>query len=247
MYTLANFFRLDLFLFIFVFVIYLHNISIGVYGGDSGDFISTIATLGVPHPSGFPLYMILGILFSKLSVFPEIARNIGILSAFFSALSVVFIYHTSRLLTGNKIISLISALLVAFYYVFWLYAEIVEVFALNNFFITLLIYLGVRFYLYAEKKVLYILALSCGLALSNHEIIIAVFPSVTILVISNLYKKYLRLRTVSICLLLFFIGLLPYLYIPLVAMTDPIINTGHATTLENFIHVVLRKDYGWEC
>jgi hypothetical protein len=28
-------------------------------------------------------------------------------------------------------------------------------------------------------------------------------------------------------------------------MTDPIINTGHAYNLENFIHVILRKDYGW--
>ena len=39
-----------LILFLFTFAIYVHNLSAGVYGGDSGDFLSAIAVKGVPHP-----------------------------------------------------------------------------------------------------------------------------------------------------------------------------------------------------
>jgi len=31
-----------------------------IYVGDSGELVTAVATLGIPHPSGYPLYVLLG-------------------------------------------------------------------------------------------------------------------------------------------------------------------------------------------
>lgn len=69
---------LPLILFILTFIIYLHNLSASIYGGDSGDFLSAIAVRGVPHPSGYPLYMLLGIVASWLPIPQTLAWKVDL-------------------------------------------------------------------------------------------------------------------------------------------------------------------------
>src|SRR3972149_8231588 len=73
-------------------VIYIKNLSPSVYAGDSGDLISAIITRGVPHPSGYPLYTILGIIFSNIPFDIPIAWKIGLLSSILSSLSAVIAF-----------------------------------------------------------------------------------------------------------------------------------------------------------
>ena len=121
------------FLFFTTFIVYLHNNSSSVYGGDVGDFLSAIAVKGIPHPSGYPLFTMLGILFSYIPLDQPLAWKVGLISVIFSSLSVVLIYLIITELTGNKLLAVISSLILAFFYPFWLYAELAEVFVLNNF------------------------------------------------------------------------------------------------------------------
>jgi len=125
-------------LFLAVLFIYIHNLSPSVYGGDSGDFLAASLSRGVAHPSGYPLYTILGILTTSLALPLTYAYKFGIVSAVFAALSVVLVYLIGWELVKSRVIALISALTLAFIFPFWLYAEIVEVISLNSFFILLL-------------------------------------------------------------------------------------------------------------
>jgi tetratricopeptide (TPR) repeat protein len=57
---------------------------------DSGELILASAKLGVAHPPGFPLYTVLGHLFSKLPL-GTVAAKISFMSAFFAALTGAFL------------------------------------------------------------------------------------------------------------------------------------------------------------
>ncbi|MEW6732902.1 MAG: DUF2723 domain-containing protein, partial [Acidobacteriota bacterium] len=57
---------------------------------DSGELILTCTGLGVAHPPGFPLYTLLGNLFTKLP-FGSVAARVSFMSALFAALTAVFL------------------------------------------------------------------------------------------------------------------------------------------------------------
>ncbi|MBI2030990.1 MAG: DUF2723 domain-containing protein [Candidatus Levybacteria bacterium] len=232
-------------IFIFTFFIYLHNLSRFVYGGDVGDLLLAVGVKGVAHPSGYPLFTLLGIIFTFLPINQPLAYKVGLISVLFSSASVVLLYLISFHLTKNKILSIVSSLILAFSYIFWLYAEVAEVFALAAFLFLLLSYLGLKYY---EKKIniyLYLLSFSIGLSLSHHLMILAIFPSLIILTIGSNWKKIFDFKTLLKCIALFLLGLLPYLYIPVAASHFPSYSWGNVTNLKNFIQLITRADYAW--
>src|SRR4030042_2709315 len=77
-------------IFLLTFIIYVKNLSPTVFGGDSGDFLTAILTNGVPHPSGYPLYTMIGILFNNFPLGHTSAWRVGLSSALFASLTVVF-------------------------------------------------------------------------------------------------------------------------------------------------------------
>jgi hypothetical protein len=42
-----------------VFVVYALGACRTIYVGDSGELVTAVAVLGIPHPSGYPLYVLL--------------------------------------------------------------------------------------------------------------------------------------------------------------------------------------------
>lgn len=233
------------FLFFFSFFVYLHNISFSVFGGDVGDLASAIAVRGVAHPSGYPLFTMLGILFSYLPFQESLAWKIGFMNTIFSSVSIVLFYIISLRLTKKHFISFISSLALAFFYIFWLYGEIGEVFALVNLFVFLLLLLSILYYQTKRPVYLCLLSFFYGLSLSHHEILIALLPGLFILIARNI-KLFMRWNVLLAMILLFFLGVTPYLYIPLAAFTHPVVNWDNPVNLHNFFQLVLRLDYGWK-
>jgi hypothetical protein len=233
------------FLFFLSLVIYIHNLSIGSFGADVGDFLAASAARGIPHPSGYPLFTLLGIVFSFLPIPFNLAFKVSLVSAISSSFSVVLIYAISLMLTKNKIVSFITALLLAFVYPFWLYAEVAEAFALAYFFVLLLIYLTLKFRETKKLSFFYLLFLSFGLSLSNHQVVILLLPSILILIISASPRIFFNIKRNFICLGLFTMGLLPYLYLPIASYFNPPFYWNHPVILSDFLKLILRQDYGW--
>ncbi len=234
---------LPLFLFVIVVSLYIHHLSPSVYGGDVGDLVSAITVIGVPHPPGYPLYTLLGILFNTLPFNEPPAWKIGLISALSAAAAVVVVYLIVTLLLKNKVLGVMTALTLGFYYLFWLYAEVAELFALNYLISLILIFLGVLYYTYKKRLYLYLLSLFLGLTLTHHHFSILLFPSIGIIVLATDWRIIKKPKLLLKCFLLFVVGLLPYLYVPLAASGNPPINWNNASTFNNFLHLVLRKDY----
>lgn len=73
-------------IFLFSFALYLFTLAPTVTLVDSGELILAARTLGVPHPPGFPLYIVIAHLFSLLPI-GNIATRIHLVSALFAALA----------------------------------------------------------------------------------------------------------------------------------------------------------------
>ncbi len=243
---LINIFLISV-IFFATFFVYVHNLSRGVYGGDAGDFLSAIAVRGIPHPSGYPLFTLLGILASYLPIHQTFAFKVSLISAFATTLAVVSIYcFISKLL--NKLLAIIASLSYAFVFPIWLSAEYSEVFALHYFLLILQFSCGYLLYKKNKPIYLYALALSVGLAFSNNLLSLLLTPALLFFI----YKAYKNSganvfngKNISLAFLFFLLGLSPYLYIPIVASNNPPVNSMGTPSLENFITLVTRANYGW--
>ncbi len=230
--------------------IYLFNQANTIYGGDAGDLVSAIAVFGIPHPPGYPLYTFLGILVNKLIPFGTLAWKIGFLSSIPAVLTAVFLYDLLILQTISFLPAVIATLVFAFVYPIWLYAEIPEVFSLNNFFLVLLLWTFWNFQRIGKNKYLYIGAFVVGLSLSHHHIIVFLFPAVFYLLFPldfarGRHKRKIITRTAVFKSLFFLsIGFVPYLYPLFVAISNPAVNWQGPSNLTNFINLVTRAGYG---
>lgn len=231
-------------LFSLTFFLYLHNLSPSVYGGDVGDFLAAIAVRGVAHPPGYPLFTVLGILFSLLPLKVTLAYKVGLISVLSSSFAVVLVYLIIKKISNSVLISLLTALTIAFTYVFWLYAEVGEVFALNIFLCLFLFYIVLLYVESKKAKYLYLLSFLTGLAFTNHHTFVLLAPSVLFLLLSAKFWRDLKPKMILKMILFFLLGFSFYLYVPFAAFHDPVVNWDNARDLRGFIHLFLRKDYG---
>src|SRR5262249_42216129 len=122
-------------------MVYVRTLAPGLPTGDSGDLITAAWVFGVPHPPGYPLYMLLAHLFGQLP-FGSPALRINLFSAVLDAATVgLTTFCLYRLLTprvGPIIVwqaalgAAVGGLLLAFSTAFWTYSLVAEVFPLNS-------------------------------------------------------------------------------------------------------------------
>ena len=77
------------------FVIYFLTMAPTTSFWDCGEFIATSVIMGVPHPPGTPLYLLLGNFFSQIPLFDDIGARVNFISVLVSALAVMFTYLIS--------------------------------------------------------------------------------------------------------------------------------------------------------
>ena len=74
------------------FMVYFLTMAPTVSYWDCGEFIATSYILGVPHPPGSPLYLLLGRIFSMIPTNPDIAFRVNIISPIVSAVACMLLY-----------------------------------------------------------------------------------------------------------------------------------------------------------
>ena len=252
------------------FGVYLRTLAPSVPTGDSGELIAVAWILGIPHPPGYPLFTMLGHLFTYLP-FGSPALRVNLMSAVFHAATVgVVSLSIYRLIGfdprdrtrqrgiswGALTAAAIGGLALAFSAAFWAYAIVAEVFALNSFFGALILFILLEWERRPERlPLLWAFGLTSGLASANHHTIVLMAPACVVLLVSGTRKLLTDPAAVSTTPLqlmrhgaiaagLFLVGLLPYLYLPLAAAGDPALNWGDPRTLQAFFQLFLRADYG---
>jgi hypothetical protein len=177
------------FVFLASFLVYFSTMAPTVSFWDCGEFIATSYRLGVPHPPGAPLFLILGRFFSFLPIPGDIAYRMNMISVITSALAIMLLYliivqfvrhwrgHIKSV--EDKIIAfgggVIGALVFAFTDSHWFNAVEAEVYAVSTLSTALVVWLVLHWAERADEAgseryiliIAYVLGLSTGVHLLN--------------------------------------------------------------------------------
>jgi 4-amino-4-deoxy-L-arabinose transferase-like glycosyltransferase len=184
-----------------------------VYGLDSAELTTGAYTLGIVHPPGSPLFLLLGHLFTYLP-FGDIGYRVNLLSACAAALTVFFLYRLLWTLTGQRLIAITASWFFAFTYYFWTSALAAELYSLQACFIALLLLLLVKWIQQKQTKVLYTLAFLFGIGLGNHLSLILLAPGIIWIVLSH-RSQIKSIWTVLASVGFVCLGSSIYLYLPI--------------------------------
>jgi len=209
--------------FLIVLLIYLYSVAPTVSFWDCGEFLACSYILGVPHPPGTPLFVLLGRVFSLIPFSKEIALRINLISVFAGALSSAFGYLLIvKLLSMWKgvkehrfiphIAGVAGAFLMASAFSFWDNSVEAEVYTTSTLIVFVLIWVGMLWRERVEKGIgdsrlvlfiLYMVFLSAGIHLTP----VLVLPALLAFIWVVDREALLQLRIIEF-MALFFIMLL---------------------------------------
>lgn len=227
-----------------VFAVYLRTLCPTLYWGDCGELALTAATLGIPHPTGYPLYCLLGHVWTLLLPFGSVVWRLNVLSAVFAALAVACLYGAGRACRLPRPLALTVGGLLAFSSTFWQQALITETYTLAALFTCLLLFLAARWDAGGHRPGdLRLLALAYGFTLTSHQTNTLFLPGFLLFILWSA-PRLRRLAEASVrreWLGALGIGVLPlltYAYLPLRARAHPAYNWGDPETLYAFYYQV---------
>jgi dolichyl-phosphate-mannose-protein mannosyltransferase len=225
-------------------ILYLLTAARDIVVGDTPEFIAVAFTLGVAHPSGYPVTTILGHLFSLLPLDP-LPFRVNLLAVVSGAATIGLVYLAGLRLGASQAAAAAGAVVLAFSPLFWSWSLVAEAFPLNNLFAAALILLLIRWQLMPEDgRPLIIAAFVGGLALANHLTFILLGPAILFLLWRQRRSLLARPRGVAACVAATLLGLLPYAYLPWAAGGAPMLNWGGISSASDLLGHVLRQSYG---
>lgn len=224
--------------------VYLRTLCPTLYWGDCGELATVVATLGIPHPTGYPLYCLLGKAWTLLLPVGSLVWRLNVLSAVFGALAVACCYGFARAAALPRPLALTAGGLLAFSSTFWQQALITETYTLAAFFTCLLLFLAARWRARGCRPGdLRLLALAYGFALTSHQTNTLFLPGFVAFVLWSApalrrWKDRAVRKEWARAFALGALPLLTYLYLPLRARTHPAYNWGDPETLHSFYYHV---------
>jgi hypothetical protein len=225
------------------------RLSYANFGGDGGDFLAAILTRGIPHPTGYPTYTLVGILFQFIPLSTPVFRG-ALESAIPAALAAGLLTGWVGYVTAAKSAPpLIGAVMAGSAWgvapLLYSQAVIVEVHGLQSLIIVLALW-WITLNLWVDrahnKKWVLLLSFLVGLGIGNH-VTIALMAPVALIVLINLTRHSASWKFILAEILLVMAGMLVYIYLPLRAQTYPAINWGNPQTWAGFWWVVSGNPY----
>ena len=162
--------------------------------------------LGIAHPTGFPLYTILGYLFSHIVAFESVAFRLNIFSALCVSAACVTLFLTAREFSVPKLCALAGALWFAVTNVVWSHASRADVHDLGLALCAISVLFWIRWGKDGNDRNFLYATLALGLALATHPVAVWLIPGAAFACIVKRPDRATFLRGVSIaaaCLLLY--------------------------------------------
>ncbi|MEW6556709.1 MAG: DUF2723 domain-containing protein [Elusimicrobiota bacterium] len=264
------------FLILTIFGIFTYTAfpSVAVYR-DAGEMASVCYTFGIAHPPGYPLYVLLGKIFTVIIPFGNIAYRINLMSTFFGALTCSIVYlivrdkgtwdsetegrRDAKNSVHLSLCASVVALSLAFSKIFWSVSLVAEMYTVNTFFITIIIYTMTKIrdtsYLLSHISYLNLSAFLFGLAMGNRIDIVLIAPGILYLIIRDggtrdrgTEKRRDAKNSVplSLCasVAAFLLGFSIYLFLPVRSKTQPVLDWNKPDNVQALVNTITRKTHG---
>jgi len=240
-------------------VAYLFCANPSFFWLDSSELVAASWSLGVAHPPGHPLAVLIGRLFCYLP-FGTIAFRVTLASAFLAALSSGLVAALTQewlkdLHKGEQgwpprpwlssLAAMVAGLTAGLSYTVFFQAVRAEVYALNVALIAACALLVLRWRARRDARFILSAAFIAGLGLCNHHLLLllAALPALVFVIIVAKKRQLLGKRGWVILLSFVLLGLAPFAHLPLRAQNHPQVNWGAPTTVERFAWVVSARAF----
>ena len=240
-----------------VFLIYLLTLAPSTAMWDTSEYIAAAYVVGLPHPPGNPLFVLLGRVFALLPIAPNVAMRINILAAVTSAATAaMWFLVTERVLVSwlesrwQRIVGgVLGALVGATAFTVWNQSVVNEkVYTISLFGLAVISWLTVRWSDDPEgpkaDRILVVIAYLLGLGYTNHMMGMLAAPAVAVAVLIRRPDTLLRWRLLLACGAVMFLGMTVFATQPIRAGFFPAINEGEPTTWDSFWYNFNRGQYG---
>jgi hypothetical protein len=227
-----------------VFALYVVTLAPTTAFWDTSEYIATAHILGIPHPPGNPLFVLLAHTWSWLltPLGLSVAVRVNLFAAATSAAASAFLFLVAhrvlrpvlgdggRALAGAAVATLVGATA----YTVWNQSNVNEkVYTLSVLIIAAVSWLGVRWRDRwrepgSERLLLWALFLMV-IGSTNHLMSVLPLPALGVLVLVTAPLTVLRWRFLVRALPLVIVGLSVYFFLPVRAAQHPVINEGGAT------------------
>ena len=132
-------FPVDFIVFVLGLGLYVRTLAPTVLPSNSGEFQFVADILGIAHPPGYPLYTMLGKLFTLIPV-GDVAYRVNLMSAVFAALTLALVSRTVRRVTDSALGGVVGALALGASTTFWAQATTANTRSLTAFFAALMLF-----------------------------------------------------------------------------------------------------------
>lgn len=196
---------LGAFVLLFTFIIYRLTVAPTLSYWDCGEFIACSYILGIPHPPGSPVYIVLGRLFSVIPMAADICFRINMMSVISSAVACLFgylslvriiryWYHDSEFTGWRRAIAymggIIGSLFMAFSATYWANAVEAEAYGLSMMLMTIILWLILKYFENRDtEKGAKIIILVCFLAMLGVGVHLSTFLILPVAAIFFVLKK----------------------------------------------------------
>ncbi|MBU5612575.1 glycosyltransferase family 117 protein [Geomonas azotofigens] len=241
--------------------IYLLTLAPTVTFFDSGEFLTAIASLGVAHSPGYPLFINYAKPFTFLPI-GSIAFRVNFATAVSAGLACYGVYLlTVKFLEGEetswqgrfrelpvKLSALAAAVTFACTARLWLQSNHDKPYPLLAFICAVVFYLMLLWresYLAGEERPAYVYlgAFLCGLGAGAHQIMVLMIPTYAFLLWSADHRVIMRFKEFFIAFAFGVLGFGIHLHLVVRAFQNPVLNWGDSKNLEQFLWNILRKGY----
>ena len=223
-------------------VLYLLTLSPSTAMWDTSEYIAAAYTLGIPHPPGNPLFVILGRVFSILPIAGNVAVRVNILAALCSAVAAgMWFLVTERVLVSwfparwqRRLGGALAALIGGTAFTVWNQSVVNEkVYTVSLVGIAIIAWLIVRWSDDPDgrkaDRLLVLIAYLCGLGYANHMAGMLPAPAVALAVLVIRPRTIVRWKLLLACVGALVLGLTPFATQPIRAAYFPPINEGEPT------------------
>lgn len=224
---------------------YLFHLAPSIVPGDSGELVTAAACLGVPHPPGYPLWVLLNKV-AMMALGGDPARAANILSALLGSLCGAGLYGIGRRILSGPLSALAAALFFAFLPAHASQAEIAEVYSLATLTGFLLVLGWVRATEIRGSRAWGLALYAAGIGIVAHYTNFLLIPG--LMVFTFLRVRRIRIRRPRIAHLgyagMLLLGLSPWLYLLFRSRHDPLLDWGDPSNLERWWAHIARRAYG---
>lgn len=227
--------------------------SVATVFDDSLEFHVVLPTLGIAHPSGYPLYTLLGKIATALVPFHDAAGRTNLLSALFAAAAVAMLYVVARRFAGSRPAALTAAAIFALSPTWWSQATIAEVYSLHALLVATFLYCLLR---WEEMRLLtaaagpgrsdrwlWAAALTCGFGMAHHRMIALLLPAALIFIFWTDPRLLRQPRRWLAPVGLGLAPLLLYLYLPIRGQAISSLDGTYQPTLAGTIDWITARGY----